>query len=165
MTKTDDLSSVFDLAYNESNLTPTIMPEKMIPKSGPKDVFVQLLTFVSLYLSAIMSIALLFQLINIWFPQPQTDYYASILNTVRYSAAFLVVAFPVYMGLSWMTIRDFAKNPERRDIQIRKWLIYLTLFVAALTVMGDLVTLVYNLLGGEFTVRFVLKVAVVLLVA
>ena len=44
---------------------------------------------------------------------------------------------------------------------MRLWLTYLTLFVAATILIGDLTTLVYNVLGGELTVRFVLKVAVV----
>ncbi len=145
------------------------MPErttnKSVPKSTPKDVFLNLLLFVSLYASAVTAMALLFQYINLWFPQPQTDYYVSIINTIRYSASFLIVTFPVYIFLTWLNMRDFAADPARREIRIRKWLIYLTLFVAALTVMGDLVTLVYNLLSGEFTVRFILKVAVVLLVS
>src|SRR5690349_8127331 len=142
----------------EVSMTPT-------PKSTPKDVFLHLLLFVSLYASAVTAMALLFQYINLWFPQPQTDYYAGILSTIRYSASFLIVAFPVYMVLTWLTAKDFMADPARKEIRIRKWLIYLTLFVAALTVMGDLVTLVYNLLSGEFTIRFVLKVLVVFLVA
>ncbi len=35
---------------------------------------------------------------------------------------------------------------------------YLTLFIAALFVLGDLITLVFYLLSGETTVRFLLKV-------
>jgi membrane protein YqaA with SNARE-associated domain len=38
---------------------------------------------------------------------------------------------------------------------------YLTLFVAAAILTGDLITLLYNLLGGELTSRFLLKVATV----
>ena len=39
--------------------------------------------------------------------------------------------------------------------------IYLTLFIAAGCLIGDMTTLVYQLLGGELTVRFMLKVIVV----
>ena len=42
---------------------------------------------------------------------------------------------------------------------------YLTLFVAAGVLIGDLTTLVYNVLGGELTVRFLLKVATVAAIA
>ena len=37
----------------------------------------------------------------------------------------------------------------------------MTLFLAATVLIGDLITLVYNLLGGELSLRFVLKVLVV----
>ena len=41
---------------------------------------------------------------------------------------------------------------------MRRWLTYLTLFVAAAVLIGDVANLVYSLLGGELTVRFCLKV-------
>ena len=42
---------------------------------------------------------------------------------------------------------------------------YMTLFVAAGVIIGDVVTLIYNLLGGEITIRFMLKVLVVAFIA
>jgi hypothetical protein len=48
---------------------------------------------------------------------------------------------------------------------IRKWLIYFTLFAAALIIIGDLVTLLNRFLEGELTVRFLLKVLAVFFVA
>jgi len=42
---------------------------------------------------------------------------------------------------------------------VRRWLTYLTLFVAAVLLIGDFTTLVYYLLGGETTLHFVLKAA------
>jgi hypothetical protein len=41
----------------------------------------------------------------------------------------------------------------------------LTLFVAASVLIADFTTLVYNLLGGELTVRFLLKVLTVGVIA
>jgi hypothetical protein len=48
---------------------------------------------------------------------------------------------------------------------VRRWLTYLTLFSAACALLGDFATLVYNVLGGELTVRFLLKVLTVGLIA
>jgi hypothetical protein len=48
---------------------------------------------------------------------------------------------------------------------VRKWLTYVVLFFAAGTIIGDLITLVVNFLGGEFTASFLLKVFVVLLIS
>ena len=41
----------------------------------------------------------------------------------------------------------------------------MTLVIAAGALIGDTTTLVYNLLGGELTLRFVLKVLVVAFIA
>src|SRR5271155_782978 len=44
-------------------------------------------------------------------------------------------------------------------------MIYLTLFLAGLLIVGDLVSLIYKFLGGDLTARFVLKVASIFIVA
>jgi len=44
---------------------------------------------------------------------------------------------------------------------VRKWLTSVTLFIAASVLIGDGISLVTNLLGGEFTIRFLLKSLVV----
>jgi amino acid transporter len=43
--------------------------------------------------------------------------------------------------------------------------LYLTLFAAAILIIGDLVALLYNFLEGELTTRFALKIVAVLVVA
>ena len=48
---------------------------------------------------------------------------------------------------------------------MRKWLTYLTLLVAAIAIVGDAITLVYNVLNGGLTTRFILKVLVVAAIA
>jgi hypothetical protein len=47
---------------------------------------------------------------------------------------------------------------------MRRWLGYLTVLVGALTLSGDLVTLVYYLLEGQLTTRFLLKAALLFLI-
>ena len=44
---------------------------------------------------------------------------------------------------------------------MRRWLTYLTLFVAASILIGTMTGIVYNLLSGEITTRFVLRVLTV----
>jgi len=136
----------------------------LIPKSTPKDVFLHLLGVVTLYGSAISFITLVFQLINTWFPDPLAyDYGTS--ESIRWSASMLIVMFPVYLLVMWHINREQKANPTLREIRVHKWLGYLTLFLSAITIIIDVVTLVYNLLGGELTARFVLKVLTVLVVA
>ena len=48
---------------------------------------------------------------------------------------------------------------------MRRWLTSLSLFVAAVAVMGDVITAVYYLVEGDLTARFLLKVLTIFLVA
>ncbi len=140
------------------------------PHSGPKDFFMHLLAFGTLYASAISLIQLWFAYINIKFPDPLNNpyyggYQSSGFDTLRWPIAILIVVFPVFLILARWISKQIAYDPARKELRIYKWLVYLTLFVSAVTVIIDLITLIYNFLGGELTVRFGLKVLVVLIVA
>lgn len=137
-------------------------------KVSPKDVFMHLLAIISLYTAAGSFIALLFQYINILIPDIlEYNYYSaqSAYSGIRWAIASLIVVFPTYVVTTWMLNKSYVKEPEKRNLRIRKWLIYFTLFLAALIIIGDLVTLIYSLLGGDLTTRFILKVVVVLFVS
>jgi len=133
-------------------------------KASPRDVFLHLLSVGTLYVSAVSLIALLFQYVNHFIPDPLAFEYGT-SNALRTSIATLIIVFPAYIATAWFFNKEGIAQPERREIKIRKWLIYLTLFVSAVTVIIDLVTLVYRFLGGELSPRFGLKVLAVLVVA
>ncbi len=134
-------------------------------KTTPKDVFMHLLGFVAMYVSIVSFITLVFQYISVLFPDALNFYYSGILNQIRWSASVLIIVFPVYLLVSWLLEKDFSKNPEKRELRFRKWLVYFTLFVAAVTVIIDLITLVYNFYSGELTIKFFLDILTVLVVA
>ncbi len=133
------------------------------PYVSAREAFIYLVLFTLLYLSAWSLGALLFQLIDRGIPDPARSYgiRASGLTAIRWAVAMLVIAFPGYLLLSWRTYRVTRLETERRKSRVRKWLTYLTLFLAASVLLGDLISLVFNLLEGELTVRFLLKVLTV----
>lgn len=131
----------------------------------PRDVFVHLLMIAALYALVGAFLALMFQYVNVVFPDTLSAYYPSVLNTILRSEATLIIVFPVYLLLSWVIGRDFAKTPDLREFKLRKWLIYFTLFISAVTIIIDLVVLIYNFLGGDLTVAFILKILIVLISA
>lgn len=134
-------------------------------KSTPKDVFLHLFNIVTFYLSVIGFITLFVNYINALFPDPLNYYFSAISGGVRWASSVLFVAVPAYLISSWMLGKDIKKEPEKRDLKLRKWLIYFTLFISAITVIVDLMVFVYFFLDGEISARFFLKVLVVLLVA
>ena len=147
--------------------TRCVIMRLMNTKTTARDFFLQLGVTVTLYVSAISLLTLLFQIINLAFPDAlEGRYYVDPYSTgMRWAIASLVIIFPLYLVLSWLANRDYRREPAKRELSIRKWLIYFTLFVAGIALAIDLITLLNYFLGGEITIRFVLKVLAVLVVA
>jgi hypothetical protein len=137
-------------------------------KTTPKDFFLQVAAFAALYVSAVSLINLLFSAINVVFPDALNNYsyysYDPYTTGLRLAIASLVIVFPLFLVLTRFINSDIAKEPAKADLWPRRWLTYLTLFVAGLAVSIDLIVLVNTFLSGEITTRFVLKVLALLAV-
>lgn len=143
-----------------------------VPRPTPyvmaREAFVYLVLFTTLYLSAFNLGSLVFQLINRAFPDPAIDPAFALemsRRAMRWAISLLVVAFPVFLSVAWTNERAVRRDPNRRLSRVRRWLTFLTLFVATGFLIGDVTGLVYNLLAGEITTRFLLKVLTVGVIA
>jgi hypothetical protein len=136
------------------------------PYMSAREAFLYLVLFSTLYASAYHFGSLVFDLIDITFPDPAFDQWSYQRSdySVRWSVSALIVAFPVFLYLSRVTGRQVARNPQARESRVRRWLTYLTLFVSASVLICDVMVLVYNALGGDLTSRFVLKVLTVAII-
>jgi hypothetical protein len=151
-------------AFSDSDLAlPVPRPR---PYLSAKEAFLYLVLFTCLYLCAWNLGSLLFELIESAFPDFSNPLWREgDPDTIRWAVAWLVVAFPLFLGLSRHLEVGLRKDPTKRGSRVRKWLTYLTLYVAATVIVGDLATLIFNLLGGELTTRFLLKAATVAAIA
>ncbi len=140
-------------------------------KVTPKDFVLWLGAMAALYAGVVAFISLLFEYINTAFPNPVTDpyYYGGYSygsSSISYEIASLIVLTPVFLILMRLIRRDIASDPSRSEIWVRRWALFLILFIAAVTMVVDLIVLLYTFLQGEdLTAGFLLKVLVVLLVA
>jgi hypothetical protein len=136
-------------------------------RGGAREAFLHLLTFAALYTSVIATVMLLMRYVDRLFPDPAMAARAGpwVLTAIRWSLAFVIVSFPSFLWLSRMLLKEMRAHPERSFSGTRRWLSYLTLFLASIALGGDFITLVFRLLQGELTARFLLKVLVVLVVA
>lgn len=136
-------------------------------KTKALDIFVYLGIGISLVTSVTNLLQILFAAVDRKFVDVLNPifYVDTTQSDVRFAIASLVVMFPIYIGLSWYTSKDISKFLYKQDIPVRKMMVYCTLFVAILTLIGTLVSLIYTYLGGELSVRFVLKAASVFAVA
>lgn len=138
----------------------------MTPSTGestPRDVFLHLLSVITLYISAVSLLTLLFQYINYWFRDPLNP--TGISDPIRWAIASLIIIFPAHIIAAYFLNKLVVADPGRREGKLRRWIAYLTLFIATGTLIGDLVALVVNFLQGELSARFYLKVLAVALVA
>jgi hypothetical protein len=137
------------------------------PYLSAKQAFMYLVLFTTLYIFSFNLGKLFFQFIDLAFPDPAAlpRVVAAIPANIRMATASIIVAFPLFLYVSRLVNRAIRKDPNERNSTIRKWLTYLTLFVAAGVLIGDVIALVYNFLGGEFTIRFTLQVLTIGVIA
>lgn len=135
------------------------------PKATPKDFFLWAGAMVALYAGVVAFIALIFDYINYAFPDVLA-YYQDPYSSAAYEMAALIVLAPVFLILMRIIRHDMARDPSRQDIWVRRWALFLTVFVAGATIVIDLIALIHTFLSGsDLSTRFLLKVLVVLLVA
>ena len=153
-------------AYAETDF-PVPVPRRR-PYVSAREAFLHLVLFATLYTTAYNVGVVLFSLLEHWMPDASQPWGANVrgrMEAVRGATAALIIAFPVFLLLSRAIGRALAAEPEERSSKVRKWLTYVTLFTAAMVIIGDLIVLVSRLLGGELPLRVLLKVAVVLAIA
>lgn len=139
----------------------------MESKTKAVDVFAYLAIFISLIVSITNIVQIMFAAIERKFTDVlEMGRYVDVYQSdMRMAIASLIVAFPVYLALSFYISRDIKRFLYKRDLPIRKIFIYVTLFVTALSLLGSLVATIYTFLGGELTTRFGLKALTVFTVA
>lgn len=137
--------------------------DELKAKTTPKDFFLYLGVALSLYISAGALLSVLFQIIESFVGDVLFDNFYN--GGLRFALAALIIIFPLYLFLTWMIRSSIQKDENKLHIWVRRWFVYLTLFIAGGTIGGDLVALVMSFLSGELATRFLLKVLVVLVVA
>ena len=135
----------------------------MNTQTTPKDFFLHLAATVALYAAVGSLINLAFSVINYFNPDTLAGYFYA--GSVAWPISMLIVLVPILYVLEWMIARDIAKTPKKKEMWIRRWRTYLTIFLAGLLMAGDLITLINVYLSGEIRSRFVYKVIVIILVA
>ena len=105
---------------------------------GARDAFFHLLAFAGLYTSVVSFILLAFAYINRWFPDAALERYAtdeSFRDSIRWPLAALIVAFPIFLWMTRLLVKEMRSHSEKQSSGVRRWLTYLTLFLTALVLI------------------------------
>lgn len=135
-----------------------------------REAFLYLVLFILLGVVAWNLGALLFCLIDTAIADELDQSYGGFMYMsrdvqIRQAIAGLVVGGPLFAWLALHIRRQRRNNPAMQRSAVRKWLTYITLIIAACTLIGDAIGLVYNFLAGELSTRLILKLLVVALLA
>src|SRR5882672_10552668 len=142
------------------------IPERAGAGESARDAFLYLLSFAALATWTTAVGSMLFEFINHWFPDAisrSSAYY--VRSSVTWQMASVAVAFPIYLLLMKLILREAADHPDRLESGVRKWLTYLALLGTAGAMICDLIWFLDYFLTGELTVRFVLKAATIMLIS
>ncbi len=127
-------------------------------KLTPKDFFLNIAVMATLYVSAFSFLALLFKYIVGSYNDPYS-------SGISFAIASLIIIFPLFIFFTRLLNQDIRRNPEKGELGIRKWLVYITLFIAGVTITVDFIVLLNTFLSGsELTIGFLLKVLAVIVV-
>lgn len=139
-------------------------------KVTPKFFFLSLALVVSLITSVSAFLSLLFTTLDHALPDVLTasyqyGYASYSFDQMRSSLAILIIMFPIFLAISYFWNRAVKNVLGHGNEVLKRWTVYLIVFLASLMVAIDLVTLVRYFVGGEITARFVWKVLSVLVAA
>jgi hypothetical protein len=132
--------------------------------------FMCLGVLITLITSVVSFLNLVFETLNKRFPDVLNSSYQYGYSTYEYESirmflATLIIFFPIFIALSYFWRKHAKMALGYVDEILRKWLIYVILFLSSLIVVIDLVTLIKYFISGEITYRFILKVITVLVVS
>ncbi len=140
------------------------------PKLSIGFFFLCLGTLITLITSVVSFMNLVFGTLDKQFPDVLNASYQYGYNTydfegIRIALATLIIFFPIFVAVSFFWKRFIKRGLGQIDEVIKKWLVYLILFLSSVVMAVDLVTLVKYFVSGEITSRFIYKVITVLVVA
>ncbi|MEK7582112.1 MAG: DUF5671 domain-containing protein [Patescibacteria group bacterium] len=126
------------------------------PKMTAGDFFLHLGVVVVLYVFVGFLLNLLFTVINVAYPPVGS--YSYFTPSISFPVAALTVLFPVFILLSWLMYRSYDADMSKKQLGIRKWLTFLTIFVTSGVIIGDFIFVIYLFLdGSDFTAGFISK--------
>lgn len=142
------------------------MEPTLKPKVTAKDFFLNLGVFVVLYTLVATFLTYMFSVINSVLPDVRDayNYYDPYGYSMRMSVSILIVATPLLVYLLRTVHKMIEVDPAKKETWIRRWGLFLTLFLSIVMLAIDLIVFINTFLGGEIASRFVWKVVVTLLV-
>lgn len=139
------------------------MSELSSKGSGALDAFLNLLSLITVGWLAWSFGAIIFAFIDHFFGSAQMYYNPQF--GLKSGIASLIVITPVCLAVIGVLHRNYKQGTLSHESGIYRWLTYLMLLVSSLVIIGSLISIILQLLNGDYTLPSLLKVATVLIIA
>ena len=156
--------SEVDAAYAQALIacgvpTPNTQTRGAVGKrASTLEVVLNFFSFILLGIVATALGTLYFQIINHFFPDTLARYGGGMSeDAVYYAIAALIVAYPLYYVVMRFWFKRFREDEAKIESKLTKWLTYLVLLVASVTIVGDSIAVLFTFFRGEISARFFLK--------
>lgn len=137
--------------------------------STGKDTLLHFGMFLTLMLTIATFLIMLFDAIDAKFVDPLNSYNGYFSEAMSSEQAImistLVVVFPLFLVFAFLIAKEIKKNPIKKDLSMRRSVIYTLLVASTVTVVGTLITTIYNWLLGSTTDSFILKALIIVLMS
>lgn len=107
-------------------------------------------------------VSLGFKIIDWFISDPDDSYYS--YYGMRWNIAVLIPTVPLFLWLNRKVVQNTSLDPGQRRSLVRKWFAAVTMMLAVLTLLGDLIATIYAVLSGELTLQFILNALLIAVV-
>lgn len=133
---------------------------------NPKYAFYYILSLVALIFLSVASTLIVFQIID----KSVFDilaYYGSYpdQSALRFGISALLISAPIFFWCVSLINRGLKKGEIEKDSPLRNWLTYFILAVSAVVILGSLVGIINAFLSGEMTLKSILQLITVIIIA
>ena len=133
---------------------------------GALDAFLNLFSLITLGWLAISTWMVLSQIINKYLSFNEAEMVKQFTQDgLKMGVASLIIVAPIFLLIINILHREYKKDNLNHQSGVYRWLTYVVLLVTALNILGRLIQLIYQFLGGEYTLASILKILVVLFIA
>jgi len=134
--------------------------------SSAKYAFFYMLSLVSLVFTAISVGIIIFQIINKNIEDPLSQWSGSFdSGALKFAISALLVAAPIFYATSRQIFKSLFSGKLDKEAGVRRWLTYFIIFVTSVVMIGWMIGIINMFLGGELTLKFILKALTAIMIA
>lgn len=158
-----EINSALDSWAEIRSIPPVPRPRAHV---SPREALFYGLLFIALLVTTWHLVALGHALVDRMLPALDEQFHHEWSRSrMRWSAAALIVFAPLLVALNRRAQHMAAADPGKRRSAMREWLGHGAIFFAVLALLGDLLAVIHAALGGDLSLRFILKALIVAFVA